>query len=383
MKITRLGNGKARVFYSTGEYETLLDCAPSIKFRNALRLSAYSLRRDTTVDLRYDQFKRVKTQYRDLWVIDIDAKDTSDSEQSEKNREVWVPDDLVESIKQQAGRKWNTDSQFFPHVSSTLQNRMEETREAAAKATGKDRYHYVSYHDGRRYFANHFLYRHNIDPKIVRQLGGWGSERSMKEYLKLPDDILSARLDEAGLLGTVADLNPGNVTKPSVESTCNVIQEHVENGNPDAKISLIENLQSIVAEIDGVQLTTNGDFDEASDTTESALTHTQKSLQSIAQRETNSVKSMVTGFSSIIKHHSSIIALRALREREWMRDDEELIDPASPSGALQVLLTVLLGGVMIASMLALGHSLQVVVALVAVAGVISIFEQQAEPHGSG
>jgi hypothetical protein len=260
---------------------------------------------------------------------------------------------------------------------------MEETREAAAKATGKDRYHYVSYHDGRRYFANHFLYRHNIDPKIVRQLGGWGSERSMKEYLKLPDDILSARLDEAGLLGTVADLNPGNVTKPSVESTCNVIQEHVENGNPDAKISLIENLQSIVAEIDGVQLTTNGDFDEASDTTESALTHTQKSLQSIAQRETNSVKSMVTGFSSIIKHHSSIIALRALREREWMRDDEELIDPASPSGAIQVLLTVLLGGVMIASMLALGHSLQVVVALVAVAGVISIFEQQAEPHGSG
>lgn len=379
MKITRFDDGRARVFYSTGEYETLLECTPSVRFRNAQRLAAHSLRRKTIAGLRYSQFKRVETPYRDLWVINVEAKDSSDSDQSEKNREVWVSDDLVESIKQQAGRKWDTDKQFFNNSTSTLHNRMKETREAAATKTDKERFLKVSLHDGRRYFANHYLYRHNMDPKIVRQLGGWGSERSMKEYLKLPDDILAARLGEAGLLGTVADLNPGNVTKPSVESTCDFIEEYVENGNPDTKIALIENLQSIIDEIDGLQLITNGDFDEASDSVESALSNAQKSLHSVAEREKNSVKSMVMGIGSVIKHHSAIIALRGLREREWMRDDEELIDPASPSGAVQVLLTVLLGGVMIASMLALGNSLEVVVALVAVAGVISVVEQQAEP----
>jgi len=134
----------------------------------------------------------------------VEAKDTSDRDSALLPREVWICEPLIRQIEDFTVVE-DLDAHDEPtplfHVSKrTIQNWVTEAAENAATATGDEDFLKVSSHDFRRYFASHMLYRHGVDPEIVRQLGGWRSPRSMMEYLLLPDDVLAEELGEIGRL---------------------------------------------------------------------------------------------------------------------------------------------------------------------------------------
>jgi len=382
MKITEIGGEKEkryRAFITTQEYKTLLSCSANAKFYNAQRLGAQSLRVEEVVGLRYNQFKHVDTPYGKIWIVEIEGKDTTGRDQSGKEREVWLPDDLVESIRENAGKHWETSRQFFPKSKGTLHNRMVKTRKAAAKKTGNGDFLKVSFHDLRRYFANHYLFRHQLEPEVVRQLGGWASEKSMIEYLRLPNDILGHHLNESNLLNTAADKDLGVIAGESVDQTINSLQEQIDGSTDQQQREIVAKLQSLVDDIEGVQLTTTQPraADKSGNGDSGML---QSSLESIYDNNENNTQSrtLVGTMVSVVQYYAVLTGLRAKKEREWMRDDPDLIDPATPYGAASLLGASLTGGVMIAFMLAMGHSLGVVILLTAIAGVISMVTEKAD-----
>lgn len=208
MKTRELEDGSWRVFFSTEEYNQLLDAAPHQDALIAARLMAHSLRVGTVSEIRLDQFECKETQHGNVWTLRIEPKDTShDRGRSSRAREVWVSEPLVEDIKMYAGVNDFTESKKLYHVHKrTLQNWIKSTAKNAANATGDEDFLKVSSRDLRQYFAYHMLYRHGVNIGIVCQLGGWQSPQSMLEGLLVPDDILADKLVDVGLLGKGADI---------------------------------------------------------------------------------------------------------------------------------------------------------------------------------
>lgn len=204
-----------RVFLDTEEYRTLLESAyqPTRKTRTTrqvrleIRLMACSLRVDTVSGLTYGQFEQRETPEGDKWVVNVEAKDSTEREAETRPRSVYVPNDIMDEVKAYAKRRSRTGDGdlLFPHTTRTIQRDVTRSAKNAATATGDEDHLKVSSHDLRRYFATHLLFRHEVQSAVVRGLGGWKSDEAMFEYLVLPDDVLFSRLGEAGLLGTSYD----------------------------------------------------------------------------------------------------------------------------------------------------------------------------------
>lgn len=77
---------------------------------------------------------------------------------------------------------------------------MKRTAQRAAEETGEDDYNYVSSHDLRRRYAQRLLVDEQMNPRIVMQIGGWGSFAALEPYLNAPTpDVVNQAFEEAGL----------------------------------------------------------------------------------------------------------------------------------------------------------------------------------------
>jgi len=261
MKYRPLDNGW-RVHFDTPEYNTLLDSSPHRRARLSERLMAHSPRVKTTSEITLDRFNKKKTPYGPIWTLYVEAKDTSDRDSALLPREVWICEPLIREIEDYTGVD-DLDAHDEPtplfHVSKrTIQNWVTTTAENAATATGDEDFLKVSSHDFRRYFASHMMYRHKVDPEIVRQLGGWRSPRSMLEYLLLPDDVLAEELGDVGLLGANADQQPAEGTPYREKTALRTLAGKIEAGDLDDRKRLAEEFAALFDDVEDVDVAVAG-----------------------------------------------------------------------------------------------------------------------------
>lgn len=273
-----------RVYFSTAEYNQLLDAVPHRDARIAARLMAHSLRVGTVSDITLDQFRRRETSHGDIWTLRVEAKETSrDRDQSTRTREVWICEPLIEEIKVYAGVDEFTESKkLFPRKPRTIQYWIEKTRENAAKATGDRDFLKVSSHDFRRYFASHMLYRHGLDAEIVRQLGGWRSPQAMLEYLQVPDDILADELGSARILGAEADKRPAAEVPYRENHAIETLAHSIETAEGQEELrDLAERLATLFDDVDDVSLTADSAASPLTQTTDSLKDGVQTSFMQL------------------------------------------------------------------------------------------------------
>lgn len=258
MKIRPLDNGSWRVHFGTGEYNILLESVPHQDARIAERLMAHSLRVKTTAELYLNQFSKRETPHGTIWTVHVEAKDTSDRDSALLPREPWICEPLIREIEDFAAvddlDAYTEPTPLFQVSKRTIQNWVTKTAENAATATGDDNYQKVSSHDFRRYFASHLLYRHNVDPEVVRQLGGWQSPRAMMEYLLLPDDVLADELGAAGLLGAAADRRPADGKPYRKQNALETLTATIEAADQTDQKRIAEEVLALFDDVQGVDV---------------------------------------------------------------------------------------------------------------------------------
>jgi len=114
-----------------------------------------------------------------------EGKDTSGN--GGKPRNAYLPPDVERDLHRFANA--NDLGRRDPYVDLTergVRNVVKRTAERAADETGDDDFLQVSSHDLRRRYAQRLLVDENMNPRVVMQVGGWGSFQAIEPYLNAP-----------------------------------------------------------------------------------------------------------------------------------------------------------------------------------------------------
>lgn len=186
MRLKRLGNGW-RCYLEPPEYQTLLDNAPHQRGRMVLRLGAEcGLRVSETLDTRPSYARVSGPDAPHAFFLDVpQGKDTSGLTDG-KHRSTFLTEELLEAMYRycfHADHVGDPTDAMFNRAKRTLQKDVERAGAAAAEDTGNDDYRKISSHDLRAYYACDLLVRHDLNPRIVMEVGGWKDFQSIKPYL--------------------------------------------------------------------------------------------------------------------------------------------------------------------------------------------------------
>jgi hypothetical protein len=206
------GDKPDKVFYTPNEHQQAMDAAVDRETYLAIRAGAHSLRRQSIVGAPLSGLRKIATDYGDIHLLRVRAKDSSDRPEQTVERDVFFSDTLVQDIYDYHGRDY--DGAIFSGQKSTLNDRYRETRKAVATQTGNEDWFNFTPHDGRRYFASHALFRHGLDPELVMQLGGWNSLKALQPYMMIPEDVMAQKFGSLGLL-TSFDTEGGTPPTPT------------------------------------------------------------------------------------------------------------------------------------------------------------------------
>lgn len=278
-----------RVYLAVAEFVALLESVPehaSRRARLAFRLMAMSMRIGTAADVRVGQFETRDTPSGTLVVCPVEAKDSTERDSATRPRDVWIPQPLAEKIYSYIKDEGLQAGDPLINVGKRqVSNWVEDARENAAVRMDKPEFRRVTSHDFRRYFASHLLFRHEVPPHIVRQLGGWESERAMREYLLVPDDVLASTLGEVGILGAQAMQQTGETPNYRVETAFDTIRDALSTAGPDERRQLAQRLEDVAESTDALEVETG----VSSDTVERAMdAKSEPSQQSLDLAELDS-----------------------------------------------------------------------------------------------
>lgn len=175
----------------------------------------------------------------------------SSSGDARRQRDVWVPRPVYRRIERyMEENNISGDDKLFRRSQRTFERRFDSLCEELAERTEYDDWLKVTRHDMRRYYAVHFLYRLEIDPTLVRQMGGWMSEESMFEYLSLPEDVLYSELEGHGVIGADALFDP---TSPDqVDSFNQSFKQLLYDSDAEARADIVRSLEDGIESLDGV-----------------------------------------------------------------------------------------------------------------------------------
>jgi hypothetical protein len=221
---------------------------------------ACSMRVDTVSPLRLDQFKQIETPEGDRWVCVVQAKDSTDREAKTRPRTVYIPNDIMDQVKQHVQEhNIGPEDHLFHCSTRTIQRDVERSAKNAATRTGNDDYEKVSCHDLRRYFATHLLFRHEVPPPVVRVLGGWKSDDAMFEYLVLPNDVLFERLGEVGLLGTSYDKLARHDHAEKIAATTTRLADLVAGADADVVEAAGAGVKTVFEDVEAITVDLEGE----------------------------------------------------------------------------------------------------------------------------
>jgi len=107
----------------------------------------------------------------------------------ERSRRTYLPANLARTIDEYAATTGTApDGRLIDVTPRRVQMIVSEVASRAAETTGEDRLDGVSSDELRRYFAKRLLTEEEIDPGVVRAVGGWGRLESLEGHLDPPDD---------------------------------------------------------------------------------------------------------------------------------------------------------------------------------------------------
>ncbi|MFP8889344.1 bacterio-opsin activator domain-containing protein [Natrialbaceae archaeon A-CW2] len=111
------------------------------------------------------------------------------------DRTAYVPVDLERSLRRYAtSNDIGGDSRLFPVTPRRLQMLVSEVTTRASEKYDNPSLETVSSSELRRYFARQALVEHEINPRVVKAVGGWHSFEALEPYLEPPtaDRIVGA-----------------------------------------------------------------------------------------------------------------------------------------------------------------------------------------------
>lgn len=110
-------------------------------------------------------------------------------DEASDGREAYLPPDVDRELERYVTSSGVTDEASIVDVSPRrVQMLISEVASEAAERTGIEDFRKVSAHDLRRYFARTLLEDRGVDPRIVREIGGWRSLDALEAYLDPPTD---------------------------------------------------------------------------------------------------------------------------------------------------------------------------------------------------
>jgi hypothetical protein len=237
---------KAKNKYGEDEYWVLI----------GIKLLALSVRVGTLERIYTSDFKQGE---RGVQLLQIWEKNSRNEGGKRRPRDIWIPNPVYNSIQAYIDEKNKEDDRLIPKSESTFRRRFNNLTEELAEETGNNDWEKLTPHDLRRYFAVHFLFRHRIDPGLVRQMGGWSSQESMVEYLILPDDVLVDEIESMGIRGTDATIHVNSAAE--LESIVKSIQSLLAQLDSDERPEAAESLEKYLSKITGITANINIDSD--------------------------------------------------------------------------------------------------------------------------
>lgn len=235
---------KAKHRYGEDEYWVLI----------GIKLLALSVRVGTLERIYTSDFHEGE---RGVQLLEIWEKNSRNEGGKRRPRDIWIPNPVYNSIQAYIDEKNKEDDRLIPKSESTFRRRFNDLTEELAEETGNNDWQKVTPHDLRRYFAVHFLFRHRIDPGLVRQMGGWSSQESMVEYLILPDDVLVDEIESMGIRGTDATTHVNSAAE--LESIVKSIQSLLAQLDSDERPEAAESLEKYLSKITGITANINID----------------------------------------------------------------------------------------------------------------------------
>jgi integrase len=128
-----------------------------------------------------------------------EGKDTTGS--GGKPRDAYLPENVERDLHRY--QQENDIARNEPYVDLTesgVRATVKRIARAAADETGNDDYEHVSSHDLRRWYAQYLLVDKEMNPRVVMDVGGWGSFTAIEPYLNAPtEDVINEAFSDVEL----------------------------------------------------------------------------------------------------------------------------------------------------------------------------------------
>jgi integrase len=173
-----------KVWLTDGEIEDLRRAAGSYRDDVIIQLGAFVGLR--AFEIPQIQPRHIKTTDSGQYRLRVPSgKDTTGG--GGKPRDAFLPADVERDLQQfQNVQNVAPREPFVELKQRGVRAAVKRTADAAADATGDDDFRRVSSHDLRRRYAQRLLVDHNMNPRVVMQVGGWDSFAAIEPYLNAP-----------------------------------------------------------------------------------------------------------------------------------------------------------------------------------------------------
>ncbi|GAB6879193.1 site-specific integrase [Halorubrum gandharaense] len=128
-----------------------------------------------------------------------EGKDTSGS--GGKPRDAYLPHHVERDLHRYVSSENISERERVIDLTErAVRAAVKRTAERAADETGDGDFRHVSSHDLRRRFAQRLLVDEQMNPRVVMQVGGWGSFQAIEPYLNAPTpEVVNDAFEEADL----------------------------------------------------------------------------------------------------------------------------------------------------------------------------------------
>ena len=173
-----------KVWLTDSEIEDLRRAAGSYRDDVIIQLGAFVGLR--AFEIPQIQPRHIKTTDSGQYRLRVPSgKDTTGG--GGKPRDAFLPADVERDLQQfQNVQNVAPREPFVELKQRGVRAAVKRTADAAADATGDDDFRRVSSHDLRRRYAQRLLVDHNMNPRVVMQVGGWDSFAAIEPYLNAP-----------------------------------------------------------------------------------------------------------------------------------------------------------------------------------------------------
>ena len=173
-----------KVWLTDSEIEDLRRAAGSYRDDVIIQLGAFVGLR--AFEIPQIQPRHIKTTDSGQYRLRVPSgKDTTGG--GGKPRDAFLPPDVERDLQQfQNVQNVAPREPFVELKQRGVRAAVKRTADAAADATGDDDFRRVSSHDLRRRYAQRLLVDHNMNPRVVMQVGGWDSFAAIEPYLNAP-----------------------------------------------------------------------------------------------------------------------------------------------------------------------------------------------------